>query len=127
MPPLMPVTRSISASPARATARADPKWCSRACLRRAPIPGISSSGHRPLGAVRANRETVCLVAQPLQEIEYRIARLERERRPGRQEEPLAPGVAVGTLGDRRDRHVVDAELCHDLLGRAELAQAAIDQ
>ena len=73
--------------------------------------------HRPLGAVRADRETVRLVAQPLQEIEDRIARFERERRPAGLKEPLAPGIAVGTLGDRRDRHIIDAEFGQDLLRR----------
>ena len=37
----------------------------------------------PPGAMGADRETVRLVAQALQEIEHRVARVERERRRGR--------------------------------------------
>src|SRR6185437_5553089 len=53
--------------------------------------------------VGADGKAVRLVAQPLQEIEHRVARLERERRPSRHEESLAPGVAVRPLGDADDR------------------------
>src|SRR5579863_3002756 len=41
------------------------------------------------GAIRADRETVRFVAQPLQEIEHRIARFQRERSAPRNKEPLA--------------------------------------
>jgi len=51
----MPTTRSSSPRPARATARAEPKWCSNARLRRAPIPAMSSSGERPSALVRFAR------------------------------------------------------------------------
>src|SRR5207249_10383658 len=44
-----------------------------------------------------------------------------------QEEPLTPGVAVGPLGDPCDRHIIDTEFGQDLLRRAELPLAAIDQ
>ena len=64
----------------------------------------------PLGAVRADRKAMRLVAQALQEIEDGVARVERERRPARQEETLAPGVAVRSLGDPGDRDIGDAEL-----------------
>jgi len=38
-------------------------------------------------------EAMRFVAQALEEVEHRIARLERERRPARHEEALATGVA----------------------------------
>jgi len=77
--------------------------------------------------MRADREPVRLVAQALQEIQHRVARLEREGRPPRQEEALAPGIAVGTLGDRRDRDVADAEFGERGLRLGELPLPAIDQ
>ena len=46
--------------------------------------------------------------------------------PG-QEEALAPGIAVGSLGDGDHGDVVDAEIGQHLLRRGELAGAAIDQ
>src|SRR5260370_12963306 len=48
-------------------------------------------------AVRADREAMRLVAQPLDEIERRIARLELERLPSRQEKSLHPPPAVPRL------------------------------
>src|SRR5947209_10485333 len=81
----------------------------------------------PLGAVSADGKAVRLVSQALQEIEDGIPRVERKRRPAGKEEALAPGVAVGSLGDRRDRHVVDAELGKHALRNVELPLAAIDQ
>ena len=56
----------------------------------APMPAISSSGEPRIallaaGAMRADRKPVRLVAQALQEIEHRVARLEREGRPARAE------------------------------------------
>ena len=79
------------------------------------MPAISSSGELAdrlgaAGAVGADRETVRLVAQPLQEVEDRVARIERERRPAGHEEALAAGVAVRPLGDADDRNIGDAEL-----------------
>src|SRR5262249_44585436 len=82
---------------------------------------------RALGAVRADGEAVRLVAQALQEVEDRVTRIEAKRCLAGQEEALAPGIAVGPLGDRRDRYIVDAELGEDLQRRRELPGAAIDQ
>src|SRR5262249_49473677 len=50
----------------------------------------------PPRAVGADRKAVRLVAQPLQEIQDRVARLERKGRPAGQKEPFAAGVAVGS-------------------------------
>src|SRR6516164_2806595 len=47
--------------------------------------------------VRADGETMRLVAQPLDEIEHGIARLELERLASGQKEGLHPGVAVGAF------------------------------
>src|ERR1700724_1489934 len=63
----------------------------------------------PLGAVGADSKAVRLVSQALQEIEDRIPRVERKLRPAGKKEALAPGLAVGPLGDRGDRHVVEPE------------------
>src|SRR5712692_2772786 len=60
----------------------------------------------PLGTVGADCEAMRLVAQALQKVEDGIPRVERERRPTGNEEALAPGVAVGPLGDRTDRDVI---------------------
>src|SRR5688572_32599451 len=56
---------------------------------------------RALGAVRPDDKAVGLVAQPLQEIEDGVLGVEQERLAAGQEEALAPGIAVRTLGDRR--------------------------
>ena len=78
-------------------------------------------------AMRADGEAMRLVAQALQEIEHRIARLEREGRLARHEEALAAGVAVGPLGDADDGDVLQAELGQHLARHLELALAAVDQ
>src|SRR5690242_21827283 len=80
-----------------------------------------------LGAMRADGEAMRLVAQSLQEVQYRIPRLQRERWPAGHEEPLAAGVAVGTLGDRDEREIRDTEFREDLLRRRQLALSAVDQ
>src|SRR4029077_12377801 len=80
-----------------------------------------------LGPVRANRKAVCLIAEALQKVEDRVPGIEREWRSPRQKEALAPGVAVGALGYRPDRDVVNAELVKNALCGIELSQAAVDQ
>src|SRR5262249_48630047 len=74
-------------------------------LLQAGLADVAAAAH----AVRAHRESMRLVAQPLHEIEYGIARLELERLAPRHEESLEPGVALGALGDREERQVGDAE------------------
>src|SRR6188472_850079 len=49
------------------------------------------------GAMGADGEAVRLVAQPLDEIEHRLARLEHEGWPARQMKMLPPGITVGSL------------------------------
>src|SRR5215813_2969181 len=51
-------------------------------------------------AVRADHESVRLVSQTLDEIQYRIARLELDRLAVRQEQGFASCIAVDALGDR---------------------------
>src|SRR5438874_4377304 len=75
----------------------------------------------------ADRKPVRLVAQPLQEIEHRVARLEREGWPPWEKKALASGIAVGSLGDRDDRDIADAEFGEDGLRLGELPLPAIDQ
>ena len=66
-------------------------------------------------------EAMRLVAQPLHEIEHRIARLELHRLAARNEEGLAPGIALRPLGDADQRHVGDAERRERLARGGELA------
>jgi hypothetical protein len=80
----------------------------------------------PLGTVRANRKAVRLVPQALQEIEHRVARVEREWCTARDEEALAPSIALWSLGDSGDRDVGDTEFFEDALRHVELALAAVD-
>src|SRR5580704_12270843 len=80
----------------------------------------------PARPVRADSETMSLIAQPLDEIEYRVARRQLERDAAREEEGFAAGVAVRPLGDG-DEGNLGAELFQDFAGRVELAQAAVDQ
>src|SRR6476646_2965647 len=77
-------------------------------------------------AVRADRETVRLIAQPLDEIKHRIARRQLERVPVRKKESLAAGVAIRPLGDGDQRHR-DAERREHLARRAELPLPAVDK
>ena len=82
----------------------------------------------PLGAMRADREAVRLVAQPLQEIEHRIARLERERRPARAGR-TARGRRCGRAPWRSPtigRSSMPSSAKH-LARRRQLALAAVDQ
>ena len=60
--------------------------------------------------MRSDGEAMRLVAQALHEIERGIARRQPERRLAGDEKGFAPGVAIGALGDRRDRDVLDGEL-----------------
>ena len=75
----------------------------------------------PARAVRADGEAVRLVAQPLNEIEQRIARRQLHRRLSGQIEGLVAGVAVRPLGDADHRHVGHAERGQGLARGIELA------
>src|SRR5262245_8751067 len=77
-------------------------------------------------AMGADREAMRLVAQPLDEIEHRIARLELERLPSGQEEGLHARVPIRAFGDRNERHIDDAEPPQRLLRRGQLSAAAVD-
>src|SRR5260370_17429943 len=61
-------------------------------------------------AVRPDREAMRLVAQPLDGIERRIARLELERLASGQEEGLHPGASVRPFGHPDERHLDEAPL-----------------
>ena len=71
----------------------------------------------PLGTMRADGEAMRLIAQTLQIVEHGIFGIEAEGLAPRSKEALAPGVAVGSLGDRRERDVGDAEIGQHLLRR----------
>src|ERR1051326_1945172 len=115
----MPSTCIRSANAARSMALSVPKWCSSARLRagrggarggrgrakgvqRRPLAGWPDAGDLleaalaqialAPGAVRADGETVRLVAQPLDEIQHRIARRQLERVAPGNEEGFAAGV-----------------------------------
>src|SRR5882724_3922696 len=59
--------------------------------------------------VRADGKAMRLVAQPLHEIQHRIARFELHGRAPRNEERLAAGVALRSLRDPDQRYAGDAE------------------
>ena len=80
----------------------------------------------PPDAMRAHREAMRLVAQPLHEIEHRIARLELERLASREKEGLEPGIALRPLGDGDKRQIDDAEGGERLQRGAELSPPAVD-
>src|SRR3569623_251097 len=77
-------------------------------------------------AVRADHETVRLVAKPLDKIQYRIARFELDRRTIRQKQRLPPGVTVRPFSHRHQRDAGDAKYIEYPAHRIQLTQAAVD-
>src|ERR1700689_4204370 len=102
----------------------------RAFARRSDAGDLLQAGlahvARAPGAMRADGEAMGLVAQPLDEIEHRVARRQLERVAAREEEGFTPGIAVRSLGDGDQRNL-GAELFQDFAGRVELAETAVDQ
>src|SRR3984893_12976546 len=76
--------------------------------------------------VRTDGEAMGFIAQPLDEIEHRVARRQLEGVAAREEESFAAGVAVRPLGDGDQRHL-GAEAGQHFAGGIELAEAAVDQ
>src|SRR6266849_3588433 len=111
---LMPGTWIKSEIEARSTALSVPKWRNKALLRVGPIPAIS-------------RKPMRLVAQPLHEIEHRIARGQAKLFPARHVKGFPPGVAVRPLRDAHDRNVHDPQRGQTLARSAKLTRAAIDK
>ena len=68
-----------------------------------------------------------LVAQPLHEVEHRVARPKLDRLPARNEERLPPGIALRPLGDANQWHVGHADRGEHLLRRIELTEPSIDE
>ena len=62
------------------------------------------------GPVGADGEAMRFVAQPLDEIECRVTRLQHEIATAADEEAFAPRIAVRTLCNTDDTKSVDAEL-----------------
>ena len=87
---------------------------------------FAQSAFAPL-AVRADREAVRLVAQPLDEVEQRRPRRQPERRAPRHKERFAAGVTIRPFGDCHQRHVGDAKLRQRLARHRQLALPAVDQ
>src|SRR5271156_205660 len=87
----------------------------------------AAQGLRSLGAVSTDGKPMRFVAQPLQEIEDGVARVERERRSSWHEEAFPPGIAVRPLRDPDDCDAADAEFFEDTSGDIELPLAAVDQ
>ena len=77
--------------------------------------------------MRADGKAMGFVAQPLDEVENRIAWLQHERFPASDMEMLAASVAVRALGDTCKHDVADAEIVEDPARFSELALAAVDQ
>ena len=67
-----------------------------------------------------------LVAQPLDEIQHRVAWLKFDRLAVRHEQRLAAGIALRTLGDRQQRDLAKSQFLEDFVYRVELAAAAVD-
>src|SRR5437762_6596665 len=67
-----------------------------------------------------------LVAQPLDEIQHRVAWLKFDRLAVRHEQRLAAGIALRTLGDRQQRYLAKPQFLEDFAYRVELAAAAVD-
>src|SRR6185437_421234 len=72
-------------------------------------------------AVRADHETVRFVAQPLDEIQNGVARLELDRLAVGQEQGFASGVAVRSFRHAQQRHLGQAEFVQGRACRVELA------
>src|SRR4029077_19590693 len=102
----------------------------RALTRRSDAGDLLQAGFahvaRPARPVRADGETMGFVAQPLDEIEHRVARRQLERVAARKEEGFAAGVAVRPLGDGDQRHL-GAQPGEHFARRIELTQPAVDQ
>ena len=84
-------------------------------------------GFRPFGAVRGDSKPMRFVAQTLQEIEDRVALIERERRSPRHKEVLPPGIALRPLRDPDDCDLGNAELFEDAAADIKLPLPAVDQ
>src|ERR1700685_528666 len=102
----------------------------RAFARRSDAGALLKAGlahiARPAGAMRADGEAMGLVAQPLDEIEHRVARRQLERVAAREEEGFAAGVAIRAPGDGGQGDL-GAQLGKHFARGIELAEAAVDQ
>src|SRR2546423_3562350 len=76
--------------------------------------------------VRSYGKAVRLVAQPLHEVEHRVAWLEHERLAPGGVEGLPPGVAVGSLGYGDKGYIGEGKGRKRLLRGGELATPAVD-
>jgi len=99
-----------------------PRADARNLVERRLARGVGDA--RPM---RSDGEAVGLVPQALQEMQHGMVRRQGEGRLLRREQALAPGIAVRPLGDRGQRHILDAELRKRLARRGKLPCPAIDQ
>ncbi len=90
------------------------------------VERIGRNALEAAGAMGADGKAMGLIAQALDEIKHRLARLEHEGGPAGQMEMFPPGVAIGTLGHGYHRQVAKTQLLQDGQGGAELPGAAID-
>jgi len=77
--------------------------------------------------MRADGETMGLIAQSFDEIKQGIARRQFERISAGHEESFPASVAVGSLGDGDERHISYSERAESLLRGRELTSSAINQ
>src|SRR5580658_3367296 len=83
---------------------------------------------RALAAVPGDREAMRLVADALDEARRGAVRGGRHRcARAVDEQPLLPGLAVGTLRHSYQRQLAEAELAERLVHLTDLADAAVDQ
>ncbi len=95
---------------------------------------VELGGYQGLGAARpvaADGEAVGLVAQALQEIADGAVRRHQERLAAGQMDALAPGIALGPLGDGGDAEAASAD-AHAEIGEGrerarQLPGAAVEQ
>src|SRR5580700_11789854 len=102
----------------------------RAFTRRSDAGDLLQAGlahvARAARPVRADGKTMGFIAQPLDEIEHRVARRQLERVAAREEEGFAPGIAVRPLGDGGQGYL-GAKTGEHFAGGIELPEAAVDQ
>src|SRR6185436_15239166 len=79
----------------------------------------------PARPVRADGEAMRLVAQPLDEIKHRIARLQHEALAARHEEGLTAGIAFWTFGDGNERQLRHSQFSQRLKRGAQLSAPAV--
>ena len=91
------------------------------------VERVGADGLRALLSVAADGEAVRLIAQALEVVENGGLGVEPEGFLSGHVEMLAAGVAIRSLRDRGQRHVVDAKVGKNLARDSELTRSSVDQ